>query len=188
MFCAIAIVLAIMLYCYFEFRKERYYPDLPTSDAYPSNHDEISEVELAISQRTEADVRAHYLTDASVIPMFINVLRHHGVYETESRLEKITNSAEVQTFVMGLKKKHNRARPWQIKNIDHLPSVTAHTASYPAGHAYQAWLLCQELTAKYPALREVLHATAEYCDRVRVVAGLHYPSDGRYSKALVFAS
>jgi hypothetical protein len=66
-----------------------------------------------------------------------------------------------------------------------LKSVSANTPAYPAGHAFQAYYLAKKLGKSYPELQPQLDAIAERCNSVRIKAGLHYPSDGQFSKQLV---
>ncbi len=85
-----------------------------------------------------------------------------------------------------LKYFYNRARPHQIDpSIKPLTSTTAHTPSYPAGHAFQAYYLAKQLTKKYPHRKHEFDKIAQQCDDVRVIAGLHYPSDGEFAKKIV---
>ena len=146
---------------------------------HPGSFTEVAATEMAIAQRTDTDVRAHYLTDRSVLPLFIHTLEKNDVTLSEEEIDQLHNTIthpSVADFILGMKNRYNRARPWQIKKLDGLPSVTAHTPSFPAGHAYQAWM------------EPELYVTAQYCDDIRVMAGLHYPSDGEYSKQLAFST
>ena len=72
-----------------------------------------------------------------------------------------------------------------LPDLDVLTSTTAHTPAYPAGHAFQAYYLAHTLGKKYPDLQDKLNEIAEQCDSTRVKAGLHYPSDGEFSKHLI---
>lgn len=169
------------------FPKDKYYFHLPTTDEYPDNHTEVKDVKIAVSNRTREDVDAHLLTDDSVVPMFEQLLRKHDI-AFEGRIDMTAVILKHVPTILRLKRKHNRARPWHVNTrIDKLYSSTAHTPAFPAGHAYQAWVLYRVLSEMYPSLEKDLYETAEYCDRVRVIAGLHYPSDGQYSKRLVMA-
>ena len=79
----------------------------------------------------------------------------------------------------------NRPRPYQFdNNLDVLPSKTAHTPEYPAGHAYQAYYLAKKLDEKYTDKKMKLDDIAEKCNEDRMKAGLHYHRDGEYYKIL----
>ena len=155
-----------------------YYPTIPV---YPNNHDELEVVKEMIGVRTEDDVKLFLKTDISVCYLFVD-----HTTETISELRSTTNSHRILIFVKFFKNLINRARPYQIdESIDDLKSVTSHTPAYPAGHAFQAYYLARVLSIKYPDKKEKWDALAKQCDLVRVKAGLHYPSDGAFSKKLV---
>lgn len=184
----LSLIVLLFVACNRMISRKRYYSHLPTtSGVYPDNRIEIEQVEQAISARTKHDVDAHVLTDESVVPLFVRVLRNNGIHVNQRVLKSIILQPKHLSTIQRLKRKHNRARPWQIKIIDNLESATAHTPAYPAGHAYQAWVLYRVLSSQHPSLKQELYNTAKYCDRIRVLAGLHYPSDGKYSKKLVMA-
>ena len=155
-----------------------YYPTIPV---YPNNHDELEVVKEMIGVRTEDDVKIFLKTDISVCYLFVD-----HTTETISELRSTTNSHRILIFVKFFKNLINRARPYQIdESIDDLKSVTSHTPAYPAGHAFQAYYLARVLSIKYPDKKEQWDSLAKQCDLVRVKAGLHYPSDGAFSKKLV---
>ena len=63
-----------------------------------------------------------------------------------------------------------------------LPSKTADTPAFPAGHAFQAYYLVKILGKKYPHIKSELDNIAYDCDLTRIKDGIHYPSDGEFSK------
>jgi hypothetical protein len=155
-----------------------YYPTIPV---YPNNHDELEVVKEMIGVRTEDDVKLFLKTDISVCYLFVD-----HTTETISELRSTTNSHRILIFVKFFKNLINRARPYQIdESIDDLKSVTSHTPAYPAGHAFQAYYLARVLSIRYPDKKDKWDSLAKQCDLVRVKAGLHYPSDGAFSKKLV---
>ena len=94
--------------------------------------------------------------------------------------------SKYNTIILILKYGINRARPKQINSkLNVLESTTAHTPAYPAGHAFQAYVLEKILSRKHPEKRQELEQLAEKCNIVRIKAGLHYPSDGLFSKKIV---
>ena len=72
-----------------------------------------------------------------------------------------------------------------VPDIAILDSKTVDTPSYPSGHAFQAYYLAGVLGDRYPEKRDIFKRIARRCDEVRVTAGIHYPSDGEFSKRLV---
>ena len=99
---------------------------------------------------------------------------------------KFISDGDVEVLAMKLKMHYNRPRPYQYnKSLQVLYSTTADTPAYPAGHALQAYYLAKILGKKYPYIKSQLDNIAYQCDIVRVKAGLHYPSDGQFSKVLI---
>ena len=73
----------------------------------------------------------------------------------------------------------------RVVTSDQLDLDTAQTPAFPAGHTFQAYYLSKYLSKKYPKKKEIFENIAKECDLTRVKAGLHYPSDGEFSKKLV---
>ena len=85
-------------------------------------------------------------------------------------------------FVMELKYKYNRPRPYQIAefygiDLNGLELDTMKTPSYPSGHSVQSRLVAEYYIRKYPQHKKGLIAAAEECGQGRVKAGWHFPSD-----------
>ena len=160
-------------------KKYKWY--LPTIPVYKNNEQEVLDVEQAILNRSLDDVRFFNKTDESVVHAFSSV-----VHESKEQLKSIITSTYVISIIYFFKYTINRARPKQYNNsLDILHSNTADTPSYPAGHAFQAYYLAKVLGKKYPYNKSQLDNIARECDLTRVKAGIHYPSDGQFSKKLV---
>lgn len=161
--------------------KDRFVYFLPKHAIHRSNEFEINEVRAAVKERTQKDMEFHKMTDKSVVPVFKKLLEKYNI---KIALNKYIFKHGYQ--ILKYKMKYNRARPWQIDSkLSTLKSLTSYSPSYPSGHAYQAWVLYRVLSRKYPYIKDDLYELAEYCTRIRVIAGLHYPSDGEFSKTLV---
>jgi hypothetical protein len=92
-------------------------------------------------------------------------------------------------FVMELKYKYNRPRPYQIAefygidlNGTELDSMK--TPSYPSGHATQGYLLDMHYSEKYPEHRKKFKQLGEDIAHSRIVAKSHYPTDKTFGKTL----
>lgn len=163
-----------------------YYRFLPIKGIPYDNTHESHLVEEAVNHRTPSDILFHQKTDRSVSPVFLELLESNGIHHKHT-VESFDSLlfAHVPT-ILRHKMFHNRARPWQVNPcIDKLDSISANNPSYPSGHAYQSWVLYKHLSEMYPHLERPLHDMAERCANIRVIAGLHFPSDGLYSKQLV---
>lgn len=156
-----------------------YIPYTPTIPIYLNNQSEVNLVKEKIKYRTQDDVRFFYLTNDSVTAAFLPY-----VNENEDDLKK--EATRHNGLILFFKYTINRARPEQVdSSIKPINKKTAMTPSYPAGHSYQAYLLYKYLRKKYPNKDAKLKEIALRCDDCRVKAGLHYPSDGEFSRKIV---
>jgi hypothetical protein len=161
--------------------RKKYIWFLPSIPIYPNNERDALLVKQAIHKRTTRDEEFFKLTDSSVSYAFVGV-----VPETIEHLQTIITQPYVKFIIMSFKYFINRARPNQIiPDLDVLQSISANTPAYPSGHAFQAYYLAFILGKKYPDLQTRLDEIAEQCESTRVKAGLHYPSDGEFSKKIV---
>lgn len=156
-----------------------YIPYMPSLPVYPNNISEVKKVKEKIKLRTQSDIDFFYLTNDSVSSAFLPHVNEKKI-TLEKELTKHNN------LILFLKYSINRQRPEQVNNtIKPLNKKTAMTPSYPAGHSYQAYLLYKYLRKKYPNKEKKLKEIALRCDDCRVKAGLHFPSDGEFSRKIV---
>jgi hypothetical protein len=159
----------------------RYIYLLPTLCIYPNSEKEVLQVEKEIKLRNQHDIDFFHLTDKSVSPAFAEIVPL-SIQELDNMIKRF----DVVSIIIFFKYIINRPRPKQIRpNLDVLNSISADTPAYPAGHAFQAYYLAKTLGKTYPVLQYQLDSIAERCNSVRIKAGLHYPSDGEFSKKLV---
>lgn len=157
----------------------RYYSLLPTIPAYPNNKSESNKVKEISDKRTQEDIDFANSIELGLIEPFDKIIP-----EPKANIEKVAHSLNI--VIITLKLFFNRARPKQVnKSINTLDSLSAQTPAYPSGHAFQAYLIAKTYTKKYPELKEKLWKLADKCAFARINAGLHYPSDGKFSKYLV---
>lgn len=159
--------------------KKRYYSILPTIPLYPDNKKDADIVKEISDKRTQQDVKFAELIDNGLTIPFSKLL--------PVPLEEINSVANSTNFtIIILKLLYNRARPKQINSsIKTLNSISAMTPAYPSGHAFQSYYLAKTYSKRFPYLKKELWKLADKCSFARVHAGLHYPSDGAYSKYLV---
>ena len=175
------IILILVIFIIYTYIFKGYIAYLPTIPVYPNNKEEIKKMKLLMKKRTAEDVRFFYLTNESVSKAFLTL---PYVKETREELDMIATNQNI--IINIFKYLINRRRPWQEdKEIKPINIETAQTQAYPAGHAYQAYYICKVLSKRYPNNRDELKEIAKKCDECRVYAGLHYPSDGIFSKKLV---
>lgn len=172
----------IIIYCILTIisgKKYNFYYPTPQL-LYPNNREAIKVLQ-EVNNRNLEDIHFFFLTDKSVVYAFRDIV-------PEISLKKLFEVSQSQNYKISLLKKLiNRARPKQIINkIDLLPSQTANTPAFPAGHAAQAYILANYLTMVYPSKKYLFEKVADRCNDCRIKAGLHYPSDGLYSKLLFY--
>lgn len=172
-------------------------PDYLTVDMpfmpYPDDYSTRKEVEylkkLAI-ERDEETMEFINMADRSIGKLFILLLNKNGIYVDDYLKEDIERVLVETTIpVLKLKYLYNRARPYQVADIEGIEfsaidSESAKTPSYPSGHATQSMYLAYYLTKSYPDLSSQLMALGERIAWSRVVAGVHFPSDISFGMVL----
>ncbi len=165
-----------------------YYKFLPSSYKYPNSKNEINQVINAMNNRTKYDEELYFYTDISIVTLFENILKYYKINE-KYNLDKVTK--RIIDNILKYKALHNRIRPYQLDPDRVIPlmlkNTTGHTPAYPAGHAVQAYYLAKYLSEKHPNIKDILFNYAKLIDDVRVKAGIHYPSDGKYAYELVMS-
>ena len=69
--------------------------------------------------------------------------------------------------------------------IDVLETKPHHTPAYPSGHAAYGYLIAELLSDKYPQHKKELMKLGDKTGFLRVVQGVHYPSDSLSANQLV---
>jgi len=176
---------ALLYFILLSFQPVRYYIWYPTiTNHYPNNGREIGIiVRDYIQKRTQEDIQFFKLTDPSPLEAFRSKISK----EQFNRLKKEVISRKIIVKIMFYKKLYNRARPVQVAPviIDALYSTTANTPSYPSGHAIQAYYAAKMLSQWVPEKKKEWEAIAERCANIRVIGGVHYPSDRDFGRWLV---
>jgi len=174
------IIIVIIILIYYILLPEGYYEFYRSFPVYPDSYKEVKLVERYIRERNERDIEFFRITNKDMYLVFKEVVNEP--------LDYINYLIEEPKFlIIFLKNIINRIRPKQInprlKLLD--AEGTADTPAYPAGHALQAYYVAKKLKFKYPEKGEILDKIARECDITRIKAGLHYPSDGQFSKYIV---
>jgi membrane-associated phospholipid phosphatase len=151
--------------------------------AFPNSHGEVNVIiNEYIMKRMPSDIAFFRLTDMNVSEAFTSIIKSDEM--TVEEMDHIVTSSRVVFVTKIMKWKYNRARPAQIapevineRNGTLLHSVSAATPSYPSGHAVQAYYLAKILARRFPAKTQAVMEIATKCANIRIMAGLHYPSD-----------
>lgn len=173
-------IIVVLFYLYSHPRYIKFLPTLPF--AYPDSFSESTTV-LHFKENASFElINLFYTTDDSIAYAFQNIIPEKTVIDLKHEIIQYKVLIPIAFFKYII----NRPRPWQINsNIHKLESKTDKTPSFPAGHAFQAYYLAKKYSKKYPELENQLYMIAEKCDQCRIAAGIHYPSDGKFSKQLV---
>jgi len=141
------------------------------------------------SKKTLEEVRylAEIEEDGEFVKEHDKVAKAFGKLHKDLELEYNQDEAkkylrESAKYIMELKYKHQRPRPYQIAkfyNID-LNGVdldSMKTPSYPSGHATQGHLLGMIYSERYPQHRKEFMKLGEDVAESRINGKAHYPSD-----------
>jgi len=177
---------ALIYFLFISMQPLRYYIWYPTIQSeYPNNGHEIGiMVRDYLPMRTRENIQFFRLTDASPLEAFRGKISD----EQFQRLKKEIVSPRVIGKIMYYKKLYNRARPAQVapELVRALKSTTANTPAFPSGHAFQGYYAAKLLSKWVPKRKEEWEAIAERCANIRIIAGLHYPSDRDFAKKLIY--
>ncbi len=107
-------------------------------------------------------------------------------FNKEEAQELLRQSAK---YLMELKYKYNRPRPYQLAefyglDVSKFELDSMKTPSYPSGHATQGYLMGKFYSERYPEYREEFMTLGENIAESRVIAKAHFPSDKQFGKEL----
>ena len=96
---------------------------------------------------------------------------------------------ETAKYIMELKYKYNRPRPFQIAEFYHMDVTnfnmdSMNTPSYPSGHATQGYLLGKIYSERHPKYKRHFTDLGEDVSESRIIAKAHYPSDKEFGREL----
>ena len=176
---------ALIYFILMSLQPQRYNMWYPTiQSTYPNNAQEIGIMARDyFPKRTPENIQFFKLTDPSPLEAFRGKLTE----EQFQRLKKKVVSPVIVGKITYYKKLYNRARPVQVapQIVDALYSTTANTPAYPSGHAFQAYYAEKLLSQWEPEKKKEWEDIAERCANIRIIAGLHYPSDRDFARRLV---
>jgi len=154
---------------------------------------EISDLEKLIDSKTKSDNWEDIKTlithvDKNLLDVLEIYVEELGIEFKKDHLKKIGRS--LKGFILSLKKHYNRPRPYQVafytnQNLFPFKSKTAHTPSYPSGHAIQGYFLCKVIAFENPEKSKELMSIADSIAKTREVLGVHYKSDNLFSEYIV---
>jgi hypothetical protein len=192
-------LILIMIYTILLLVNEGYYwwyPSINTyllcyGKPYPNNYCEINIIlNDYIAKRNKSDIDFFYLTDNDIPIAFENVIKSNEMKKKD--MLAIVISPNIKNIIKKYKNIYNRARPSQVapniinkENGTLLNSKTANSPAYPSGHALQSYYLGKILSKKFPEKKDEILKIAKRISDIRIIAGLHYPSDRDFAYWLV---
>ena len=123
-----------------------------------------------------------------IVKAFMPAVEKNGVQVSSDELQQIIT--ESSKFIMKLKYKYNRPRPFQIAEHYEIDDFKIHkldsakTPSYPSGHATQGRIIALYLSDKDPSNRKEYMMIGHNTSESRIMARAHYPSDRKYGDLL----
>jgi len=107
-------------------------------------------------------------------------------FNKEEADELLRQSAK---YLMELKYKYNRPRPYQIAEFYHMDVTnfnmdSMNTPSYPSGHATQGYLLGKIYSKRHTEYTKEFTDLGEAVAESRIVGKAHFPSDKEFGKKL----
>jgi hypothetical protein len=177
----------IVVFIYFLFlsmQPLRCYIWYPTIQAHPNNLKEIGiMVRNYFPNRTPENIQFFKLTDSSPLEAF----RGKITDEQFRQLKKEIITPKIISKIMFYKKLYNRARPFQLAPdlVNAFNSTSTNTPAFPSGHAFQGYYAEKLLSQWEPERKKEWKEIANRIANIRIIAGLHFPSDLDFAKRLV---
>jgi len=165
--------------------------DLPLVSP-PSNESEETkrEVEtiLSVMEREPLDPKFVDDASASVNSVFYDICEELNLDAMEEVAEDIAQ--DVLKIAMYLKYKFLRPRPYQLApyydgDIQSMDEAAEESPAYPSGHSMMGFALSKLYSDQYPEHALTFSELGRKVGLSRIQAGVHYPSDVRYAKALI---
>ena len=125
-----------------------------------------------------------------VLENFMDLIEKHEVNVSREFIDRIIK--ESAKFIMDLKYKFNRPRPFQIAEFYHIDLNgtqldSMKTPSFPSGHAVQGYLIGEYLASVDNLNGYIYRDKAEEIAESRIIAKAHYPSYKAYGKTIANA-
>jgi len=164
------------------FESESNLPNRP----FPENTSNQTMNELRYLEELELD--EEFVKEYDNVPnVFAKKHKELGLeFDKEESKELLKQSAK---YLMELKYKYNRPRPYQLAefygmDINKFELESMNTPSYPSGHATQGYLLGKFYSKRYPEYRMEFMRLGEDVADSRIIAKAHFPSDKQFGKEL----
>ena len=133
-----------------------------------------------MQQKVTEEQRSNIMTQRN----FDKTLEYFKLEDDDSAALQKYIEDTVKPVHMYLKRHFNRVRPSLLDSrIRPIITVPPH-ASYPSGHATEAWSIAYALGDKFPEQKDTYYGIAHDIATNRERAGVHYKSDSEYGQKL----
>lgn len=159
----------------------------PPANSSTETRADLDELLKLQQERTRAQVKmiTKHLDYDGVCAAILDSVTHRKLTrapKTKALLKHVEMDASLAVF--HAKKRFNRPRPHQLEpQLRPAIPVPDHPA-YPSTHALQGYVVARTLSLLFPNNTEELLAAGVKIGREREIAGIHYPSDAKASRAL----
>ena len=149
---------------------------------FPENSSKETLEELHYLERQEESKELAKEHD-DVAKVFGNLFKELQLeFNKKEAKELLRQSAK---YIVELKYKYNRPRPYQIAefynmDVSQFNLESMKTPSYPSGHATQGYLMGMFYSDRHPEYKEEFMELAEKIAESRIIAKAHYPSDKQF--------
>ena len=148
----------------------------------PDNSSKLTLKEVKYLANIEEDIEFVKKHD-KIRKVFKETLNELELPYIKEELESLLDQSA--KFVMELKYKYNRPRPWQIAEfygvkLEDVDMESMRTPSYPSGHAVQGRLAARFLSDIYPDHAENLMKLGDDIATSRLIAKVHFISDSTF--------
>ena len=153
---------------------------------FPENGSKETLKELHYLENQKVDKKFVEEND-DVTKVFKNLFKELELeFNEEEANELLSQSAK---YLMELKYKYNRPRPYQLAKFYHMDVTnfnmdSMNTPSYPSGHATQGYLLGKIYSQRHPEYRREFMDLGEDVSESRIIGKAHFPSDKEFGKKL----
>ena len=158
----------------------------------PTNESEetMREVEMILSTMAREPLEPRFVDMASmnVNSVFYDMCERLGLDTVDDVAEDIAQ--DVLKIAMYLKYKFLRPRPYQLApyydgDIQSMDEDAEESPAYPSGHSMMGFALSKLYADLYPEHASTFVDLGRRVGLSRIQAGVHYPSDIQYAKALI---
>lgn len=161
------------------------FAQIPPKNSSLQTFNELKFLEKITNSASEEDLQFSYDSEMGESYMYENFAKSIHLNLNDVFFNKLFEQTD--PLLMLLKNHFNRPRPYQLAyplGINLKLKVTTETLhpSYPSGHALDSHLAAYAMIKMKPEKTRDILLFCEKMEKSRLLAGVHFPSDNKYSK------